>query len=101
MNDAMPSSSRSSKGGRPADPVDNQPWWRYRMVWLVVGGPALVVVASISTLVIAVRHPDPVVVSTTAPAEDADPARKDPARAAALQPAMAARNHAATGGQAR
>ncbi len=101
MNSAMPSSPPVNNGPRSAAPTDNQPWWRYRMVWLVVGGPALVVVASISTLVIAIRHPDPVIVSTAAPADDADPAQKDPARAAALQPAMAARNHAATGGQVR
>jgi hypothetical protein len=34
------------------------PWWRVRMVWLVVGGPAVVVAASIATLVIAVRGGD-------------------------------------------
>jgi uncharacterized protein len=34
------------------------PWWRVRMVWLVVGGPALVVAASIATLVLAVRGGD-------------------------------------------
>jgi hypothetical protein len=34
------------------------PWWRVRMVWLVVGGPAVVVVASFATLVLAVRGGD-------------------------------------------
>ena len=38
----------------------SSPWWRYGMVWLVIGGPAVVVVACIATLVIAVTHPDPV-----------------------------------------
>ena len=33
------------------------PWWRVRMVWLVVGGPAVVVVASFVTLVLAVQLP--------------------------------------------
>ena len=34
------------------------PWWRVPMVWLVVGGAALVVVASVVTLVIAVHGAD-------------------------------------------
>jgi uncharacterized protein len=34
------------------------PWWRVRMLWLVLGGPAAVVVASIATLVIAMRGGD-------------------------------------------
>ncbi len=41
--------------------TDTQPWYRYPMVWLVVGGPAVVVVAGIVTAVIAYRGADPVV----------------------------------------
>ena len=37
-----------------------RPWWREPMVWLVIGGPAVVVVAAIATAVIAVRNADPV-----------------------------------------
>jgi hypothetical protein len=37
------------------------PWWRYGLVWLIIGGPAVVVVAGIATFVIAVRSPDPLV----------------------------------------
>jgi hypothetical protein len=59
------------------------PWWRVKMVWLVVGGPLVVVVASIATLGIALTHPDPVL---TPP----------PATSAADTPAVQARNHAAT-----
>jgi hypothetical protein len=44
------------------------PWWRYGMVWLVIGGPAVVVVACIATLVIAVMHPDPVLPTQQMPA---------------------------------
>lgn len=36
-------------------------WWRVPMVWLVVGGPATVVVAAIATAVIAFKGADPVV----------------------------------------
>lgn len=34
------------------------PWWRIRMVWLVIGGPAAVVVAGVVTIVMAVRGGD-------------------------------------------
>ena len=57
----------------------HRPWWREPMVWLVVGGPAAVVVASLATAVIAWRGADPVVSES----------------AGALQPAVKARNHAA------
>lgn len=40
-----------------------EPWWRVGMVWLVLGGPAIVVVAAISTAVIAYHDADPVVTS--------------------------------------
>lgn len=66
-----------------------RPWWRYGMVWMVIGGPLVVVVAGIATAVIAFRGADPVVVS--APAQVAAEEAFD------LQPAMAGRNHAATG----
>ena len=59
------------------------PWWRHGMVWLVVGGPLTVVVAGVATLWIAVANPDPVL-QVSAPAQ------------AAQQPAVQARNHAAT-----
>jgi len=59
------------------------PWWRVPAAWLVVGGPALVVVASIATLVIALRGGDV-------------PLRVTPeASAPAMAPATQARNHAA------
>ena len=59
------------------------PWWRHGMVWLVVGGPLVVVVASVATLLIAVAYPDPVL-PVRGPASEAQ------------QPAVQARNHAAT-----
>ncbi len=62
-----------------------RPWWREPMLWLVLGGPALVVVASLVTAVIAWRGADPVVTDPTAAA----------GAERALQPALKARNHAA------
>jgi hypothetical protein len=62
------------------------PWWRVPTVWLVIGGPALVVAASTATLVLALAGADEPLPRTAvaAPAPDA------------LTPAQQARNHAAT-----
>jgi uncharacterized protein len=70
-----------------------QPWWRVGMVWLVIGGPLVVVVAAIVTAVIAVRGADPVI--TEIPAAMA-PGATSPS---ADTPAVQARNHAATAGR--
>jgi hypothetical protein len=63
------------------DPA-SKPWWRHPIMWLVVGGPLAVVVAAIVTAVIAIRGADPVL-DTRADADGS-------------QPAVQARNHAAT-----
>jgi uncharacterized protein len=75
-------------------PQDSAPWWKHGHVWLVIAGPAVVVVASIVTAVIAIRTDDPVV--------EADYYRrgieinKTLARDRAQLPAVQGRNHAAT-----
>lgn len=63
--------------------ADTTPWFRLPIVWMVIGGPALVVVASFATLTLAITNPDPVL------------APKATANASDL-PAVQARNHAAT-----
>ena len=67
---------RRDEAPRPA-----QPWWRHGMVWLVIGGPAVVVVAGFVTLAIAIAHPDPVIPTQATAAYDA------------AAPAVQARNH--------
>jgi hypothetical protein len=77
------------------------PWWRFGHVWLVLAGPAIVVIASFITLYLAVTRPDPVVtedyyrkgieINKTLGQDDRDD------QAASLAPALLARNHAATG----
>jgi len=73
------------------------PWWRVPMVWVVIGGPMSVVVASLATAVVAWRHIDPVIATTpqgqlragdnvAAPVSPKD----------ALAPALQGRNHAAS-----
>ena len=59
------------------------PWYRVAMVWVVIGGPVAVVVASIATCVIAFRMGDPPLFQHVPAAESA-------------APAMHARNHAAS-----
>lgn len=64
------------------------PWWRLPIVWLVLGGPAVVVVAALTTAVIAYRTADVVL--------DTAPASAGSASDGAAEPALRARNHAAT-----
>jgi uncharacterized protein len=63
------------------------PWWRVGFVWLVVGGPLAVVVASMVTLAIAVSGAEEVL---TAPSQDTS------ASNSATVPAVQGRNHVAT-----
>jgi hypothetical protein len=53
--------------------MDNKhiPWYRHGMVWLVIAGPAAVVVAGCATLAIAVLNPDPVLRTVEMPAVQA------------------------------
>lgn len=65
------------------------PWWRFGIVWLVISGPLLVVLASLVTAWIAWSHIDPVL-----PAEGPRSARGIALGANA--PALQGRNHVAT-----
>ena len=96
MNRAETAPNKPEAGGQ------EQPWWRVGMVWVVLGGPLTVVIASVVTAVIAWKHIDPVitparpgVAETRAGDEVASPGDvKSP-----LAPALKARNHAATPAQ--
>jgi hypothetical protein len=66
------------------DTAHSSAWWREPMMWLVVGGPATVVVAALATAAIAILRPDPLIAAD-----------------AANPPAVQARNHAATPPKAR
>jgi uncharacterized protein len=70
------------------------PWYSYGHVWLVIAGPAIVVVAALATAWIAVRSPDPVL------EEDyyrrGIEINKQLATEKASMPALQGRNHAAT-----
>ena len=81
----------------PHPPVETPtalPWWRYGHVWLLVAGPAVVVVAGVATMVIAASGADTLV------AKDyyrrGIEINQQLVRERALMPAHQARNHAAT-----
>ena len=58
-------------------PVDNNPpWYRLPIVWMVIGGPAVVVVASLITVGIAVKNIDPVLDTSATPTQKEAPASK-------------------------
>ncbi|WP_226493442.1 nitrogen fixation protein FixH [Hydrogenophaga taeniospiralis] len=82
------------------DPKPSVSWWRVPHMWLVVGGPLLVVVASIITAVIAVKGADPVLDKEDYERNlQAARSLQGQARIDALiqlQPAHQARNHAAS-----
>ena len=72
-----------------------KPWWSFGMVWMIIAGPAVVVVAAFATLYLAITIPDPVL-----PTEALNPRNaieNQNKQDAAMAPALQARNHAATG----
>lgn len=77
------------------DDKQTKPWWKYGLVWFVIAGPALVVVAAIATAVIAVREADPVV-DTDYYRHGIDINKTLAAQDRSRLPALQGRNHAAT-----
>lgn len=49
---------------KPSSAPAPLPWWRYGMVWFMLAGPAIVVVAGLVTAGIAFRHADIVLTET-------------------------------------
>ena len=81
-------STNADSGAQAETPM---PWWRYKILWLVVGGPLAVVIASTATAVVAIRGADLVL-----PVEDPQAPQLTKGAPEALTPAIEARNHAAT-----
>lgn len=78
---------QSGQRWTPSAVAQPAPWWRHPMVWLVISGPLLVVLAGFWTLWLAIEHPDPIVTDQRAQGVKSDDAHA---------PAQMARNHAAT-----
>ncbi len=72
-------------------------WWKSGYAWLVFGGPAIVVVASLITVYIAVNGQDEVLSHEENEGQPLFKKAMTPEEKNALEPAMKARNHAATG----
>ena len=78
---------------------DTKPWWKYGYLWLVISGPAVVVVAGFYTLWIAIESPNTVLTDKENRAEvSQSSAEVDKVKDAldVLMPAMKGSNHAAT-----
>jgi len=82
---------------------NSPPWWRHGLVWMILGGPAAVVVAGIATFVIAARSPDPLVSHESYRARAAGVSAAGGAEGGgkAMLPAQQGRNHAASPAPAR
>lgn len=102
----------SPKTANKTMPENTSPkaWWHYGHAWMVFGGPAAVVLACMYTIYVAVVGQDPIIDQdyykkgieinqTMADEKNAAELKNatDLAAKNALEPAMRARNHAATG----
>jgi hypothetical protein len=74
------------------DPHAPRAWYRHPWVWLLIAGPAVVVVAAVFTAYLAMRSPDPVLANDAYEYGQRDASSQD----RSLLPAQKARNHAAT-----
>jgi len=70
------------------------PWWKHGHVWLLISGPAAVVVAGLLTAWIAIARPDPVIDENYY--RRGIEINRQLAHDRAMLPAMQGRNHAAT-----
>lgn len=75
-------------------------WWREPYIWLVIGGPLVVIFAAIATAVIAFKGQDPVLekgnVQQAEMMKRLIAAKASKEEIARMQPAMQGRNHAAS-----
>ncbi len=78
-------------------PTQKTRWWKSGYAWLVIGGPALVVIASLTTVYIAIKGQDEVLSHEENQGEPLFKKPLTPDQKNALEPAIKARNHAATG----
>ncbi len=80
--------------------VDNssEPWWKHGFVWMVIAGPAIVVVAGLVTLYLAMSRPNEIVSDDSyRQARQSDQSIEARRIESSMAPAMLGRNHATTG----
>jgi hypothetical protein len=74
------------------------PWWKHGHVWMIIAGPAIVVVASFVTLYLAISRPNEIVGDDSyQPSRQSDLSIEARRKESSQAPAMLGRNHAATG----
>ena len=72
-----------------------KPWWKYGYVWLIILGPAVVVVSGFYTLWLALNSPNPILLDDYyRRGIEINKSLEDPVKS--LAPALNGRNHAAT-----
>ena len=76
--------------------LQGRAWYREPMMWMVVGGPLLVVIASLTTYVLAAHQQDPVIERDALTEAERVGKELTPEQRESLQPAMKARNHVAS-----
>lgn len=79
---------------------DSAKWYKNPYVWLVIGGPSTVIVASFITLYLAISHPDPAIDDYYRKGIEINKtldAQVQEGQTDAMAPALQARNHAQTG----
>ncbi|WP_296540756.1 FixH family protein [Rhodoferax sp.] len=76
----------------------NDRWWQHGFVWMVIAGPAIVVVAGFVTLYLAMSRPNEIVDETTyQQGRQSDMSIEALRMQSGEAPAMMGRNHATTG----
>lgn len=75
---------------------NSKPWWKYGYVWMIVAGPATVVVAGFYTLWLAITIPDPVVAEDYYQQGININETLSDKKESTLIPALKGRNHSAT-----
>ena len=79
--------------------IDPRPWYRFPLLWMVISGPACVVVAGFATLWIAIAIPDPVIADDASRRAVQEIREQKATPDPRLMPAMVGRNNAATPGK--
>lgn len=72
-----------------------QPWYRNPFVWMIIGGPSIVIFASFITLYLALSHPDPTIDDYYRKGIEIN--KTLDAQRDGMAPAIQARNNAQTG----
>lgn len=72
-------------------------WYKNPYIWLIIGGPLLVIIASFVTLYLAITHPDEAIDDYYRKGLEINRTLEAAENNDSLAPAIQARNHAQTG----